>query len=170
MSAEVQTALANEARRNELKNKLSKLRGATEATASLMSRISSVNNDALMQIEGVTNELAALEAGAGPGITADYGSRSRIAQLLDVERFAAKEGSIDYVKANPEASEQDAIVAWDQAALASHPTLPVVLQNGGSLSALYRINLLTGGYIEENSWEAHRQFILNTDRAVLLAL
>lgn len=168
--AEIQTALANEARRGELKQKRSKLMGAIEATASVMVRLSSVNNDALVQMENATAELAALEAGAGPGITADYGARSTIAQMLDTERFAAKEAAIDFVKANPDATEDEAMAVWDAAAMAAHPAFPFVLQSGRAMSELYRANLFARDFITEQDWASHRQFILNTDKAILVSM
>jgi len=170
MTVDVQTALANEARRGELKQKVAKLTGQAEATASLGQRITTINNDTLIQLDNARAELAALEAGAGPGVTADYGQKSIISQLLETERFAAKEAVIDYVKANPECSEDDADGVWEEAALASHPQFPLVLQDGLVFSALYRANLLAGGYIAENSWAAHRQFVLNTPKDVLVKM
>lgn len=167
---EIQTALANEARRQELKQKAAKEQGSVDATASLIQRLSMLNNDAQIALSNTRAELTALEQGAGPGVTADYGPKSTVSQLLETERFAAKEAVVDYVKANPECTEADANVAWETAAVATHPAFPLVLQPGLVFSALYRANLRAAGLIMEDSWEAHRQWILNTPKAVILTL
>jgi hypothetical protein len=159
---DIQTALANEARRQELRSSIAELKGRMDATASAVQRLNSVNSDSQIALTEKQAELAALEAGAGPGITADYGPKSTITQLIEKERFAAKSATIDFVKANPACTEADAAAAWNQAALASHPEFASVIQDGMIMSALYRGNMVAAGLITENTWEAHRQFILNT--------
>lgn len=164
---DVQTALANEARRQELRQKIAGLQGSMNATASFVQRLNSVNSDAQISLASAQDELIALEAGAGPGITDDFGPKSIITQLVETERFAAKSATIDYVKANPTCTEADAAQAWDAAALASHPDFTQVIQSGLVMSALYRANLVKANLLAENTWEAHRTLILNTDKATL---
>lgn len=170
ISEEMQIAFANEARRQELRQKAAALRGAVDATASAIQRLNSVNSDTQISLAAALEELTALEAGAGPGITADYGPKSIITQLVESERFAAKSATIDFVKTNPECTEDEAAQAWNEAALASHPEFRHVIQDGLVMSALYRANLVKGGKIPDTTWESHRAFILNTVKSTLESL
>jgi TolA-binding protein len=167
MTTDIQTVFANEARRQELRQKIAGLQGSINATASAVQKLNSVNSDSQISLTEAQSELVALELGAGPGVTADFGPKSIITQMVETERFAAKDATIDYVKANPTCTEADASAAWNAAALASHPDFGKVIQDGMVMSALYRANMLKGGVISEDTWEAHRAFILNTDKAVI---
>lgn len=164
---DIQTALANESRRQELRQRIANLQGSMNATASVVQRLNSVNSDAQISLQASQDELIALESGAGPGVTADYGPKSIITQMVETERFAAKDAVIDYIKANPECSEADAVTAWDTAALASHPEFPQVVQPALVMSALYRANLLKANLIPDDTWESHRAFILNTAKTLI---
>jgi hypothetical protein len=164
---DVQTALANEARRQELRQKIAGLQGSMNATASLVQRLNSVNSDAQISLASAQDELVALEAGAGPGITADYGPKSVITQLVEAERAAAKDAAIDYIKANPTCAEADAATAWNNAALASHTDFPVVIQDAITMSKLYKANLIKANLIPDDTWESYRTFIVNTDKSVI---
>ena len=167
---DVQTALANEARRQELKQQIAGLQGSMNATASAVQKLNSVNSDNAIALAHAQAELSALDQGAGPGITADFGPKSTVTQLIEVERFAAKDAVIDYVKANPTCSENDADNAWRAAAMASHPEFPMVIPDGLVMSQLYRANLLKAGLIGEDSWAAHRQWMLNNPKDVIESL
>ncbi|RYE76623.1 MAG: hypothetical protein EOO80_12620 [Oxalobacteraceae bacterium] len=166
-TTDVQTALANEARRGELRQKIARLQGAMGATASAVQRLSSVNSDNAMILADSQAELAALEAGSGPGITEDYGPKSTVTRMIERERWAAKSAVIDFVKANPACSEEDAAEQWRMAALASHPDFLAVMQDALVMSQLYRANLLAAKLITEDTWEAHRQWILNNPKALI---
>jgi hypothetical protein len=95
------------------------------------------------------------------------GYYSSVDQLLRAERFAGKAASVDYIKANPACAEADAIAAWDAAGLAA-TGLPVLLQDTANLAAVYRVNLVAGGYIAEPTWEAQRAWIVATDKTIIL--
>lgn len=166
-TTDVQTALANEARRQELRQKIAGLQGSMNATASLVQRLNSVNSDAQISLSSAQDELVALEAGAGPGITADYGPKSIITQLVETERFAAKSAAIDYIKANPTCTEDEAAQAWNEAALASHTDFVFVIQDAIIMSKVYRANLLKANLIPDDTWESYRTFIVNTDKSVI---
>lgn len=165
---DIQTALANEARRQELKTKAATLRGSMMATAQAVSRLSTLNSDAERQLTAVVGELTALEAGAGPGITADFGTKSSVTQFLETERLAAKEASIDFVKANPACTEAETADVWDEAAIAAHPEVPYAAQGGLAMGRLYQINLFVAGLTAEASWDAQRAWILQTPRELIL--
>lgn len=167
MFTDDQRNFANEARRGELRIKAAGLKSTMDATSSIAQRLNSMNSDTLVALQAVQSELAALEAGAGPGITADYGPKSIITQMVESERFAAKDAVIDYVKANPDCTEEDAAQAWDAAAIASHPDFPQVIQGALVMSALYRANLLRARIITEDTWAAHRTFIINTAKSTI---
>lgn len=166
--AEIQAALANEARKQEVRLRISNLKGTLDTTASLINRLSSINGDNSIMLTQLQTQLLALEEGSGPGLTEEFGSKSTVTRLLEEEREAAKEASIDFVKANPTCSEIDTADAWDAAALAAHPTLPVVLQPGLAFGLLYRVNLRGLGIIEDDTWEAQRAWILATSKDLIM--
>ena len=89
----------------------------------------------------------------------EVGYYSSVDQLLRRERFAGKRASLEHVHANPEASEKEAIKAWETAALAE-TGLTVLLQDPAALGALYRANLKAAGAITDATWEAQRAWIL----------
>jgi hypothetical protein len=112
--------------------------------------------------------IAGLQASNAQQITAvvanlqgsdEVGYYSSVDQLLRRERFAGKRASLDHVHANPEASEKEAIKAWETAALAE-TGLSVLLQDPAALGALYRANLLAAGAVSDTTWEAQRAWIL----------
>lgn len=169
-TTDVQAALANEARRGELRQKIARLQGSMAATASAVQKLSSVNSDNAIVLADAQGELSALEAGAGPGITDNFGPKSIVTQLIEQERFAAKSAVIDFVQANPACSEEEAAEQWRAAALASHPDFPDVIQDALVMSRLYRANLLKAALITDDSWEAHRQWILTNPKALIESL
>jgi hypothetical protein len=134
-----------------------------------MQKLTSVNNDNAILLAEAQAELAAIEAGAGPGITADYGPKSIVTQLVETERAAAKSAAIDFIKANPQCTEADAVQAWEAAALASHSNFQYVLQSGMAMLELYRANMLAANIITDNTWEAQRAWVIATDKATILA-
>lgn len=164
MSLDTQTILANEARRTELRLKIYGLKGQMQASSVAMEKINSINNDALISYNNANLELAALEIGMGPGITSDFGSKSPITQLLEVERAAAKSACIDHVKGNPTSTEAEVAEAWDLAALASHPDIPYVLQPGLAMGRLFQIRLKLLGVIPNADWVSQRAWILATPK------
>ena len=112
--------------------------------------------------------IAGLQASTAQQITAvvaslqgsdEVGYYSSVDQLLRRERFAGKRASLEHVHANPEATEKEAIKAWETAALAE-TGLSVLLQDPAALGALYRANLKAAGAIVDATWEAQRAWIL----------
>ena len=112
--------------------------------------------------------IAGLQASTAQQITAvvanlqgsdEVGYYSSVDQLLRRERFAGKRASLEHVHANPEASEKEAIKAWETAALAE-TGLSVLLQDPAALGALYRANLKASGAVADTTWEAQRAWIL----------
>ena len=89
----------------------------------------------------------------------EVGYYSSVDQLLRRERFAGKRASLEHVHANPEASEKEAIKAWETAAMAE-TGLTVLLQDPAALGALYRSNLKASGAVADTTWEAQRAWIL----------
>ena len=89
----------------------------------------------------------------------EVGYYSSVDQLLRRERFAGKRASLEHVHANPEATEKEAIKAWETAALAE-TGLSALLQDPAALGALYRANLKASGAVLDTTWEAQRAWIL----------
>jgi hypothetical protein len=162
--------MANEARRQELRQKVAGLKGTIDATASAIQKLNSVNSDNQILLTEAQSELASLEAGAGPGITDDFGPKSVITQLVESERLAAKSAAIDFIKANPACTEDEAATAWNDAALASHPDFTTVIQDAITLSKVYKANLLKANMITDDTWESYRTFILNTDKTTIMTM
>lgn len=89
MDATVQTALANEARRNELRCKVAQLQGEVTTGANLATTISSTVGDAQRRLDAAKASLAALESGAGPGLTDDFGYKTdHLAAFIDAAAAA----------------------------------------------------------------------------------
>jgi ankyrin repeat protein len=169
--SDVQIALTNEARRTELKTKLAGLQGAMDATASVVSRLSMLNNDTAIQFNAAQAELAALEVGAGPGITADFGPKSVITQFLETEREVAKAACVAYIKANPSCTESAAATAWDQAAAANNAsTINMSVQSGLAMGRLYARNLAAQGLAPDSTWGSFRAWVIATPTDVIMAV
>lgn len=170
-TSDIQTVFANEARRTGLKTKLAGLQGAMDATASVVSRLSMLNNDTAIQFSAAQAELTALEADAGPGITADFGPKSIVTQFLESEREAAKIAAISYIKANPNCSETDAAAAWDAAATAHNvSTINMPTCSGLAMGKLYALNLCSQGLTTDATWESFRAWVIVTPTADILAV
>lgn len=169
MDAITANTLANEARRQEVRAKTARLEGEVSALAIQAQALSSANGDALRRLERARAELVALEAGAGPGLSADFGAYSAIDQILRTERFAGKGASIDAIKANPQISQADAEAAWVAAALAATAMDQVMVQPG-HYGAIYRQQLHAAGRIHEATWEAQRAWIVATDKDEIMGI
>lgn len=169
-TTDIQTALANDARRSELRQKIASLRGGVDATASLLQRISSLNTDQQLQLQDAVNTLASFEAGAGPGVTDDFGPKSSVTQMIEAERYAGMAAVITFIKSNPSCTVDDAAPQWSAAALASHPTFPLLIQDGHVMATLYQANLVSAGAITENSWAAFRDWVAATPTDTIMAM
>jgi hypothetical protein len=167
--AEIQTALANEARRTELRLRIANLMGGMDATSAAVQRLSSLNSDATRSLSDAQSMLTALEAGAGPGVTADFGEKSKITQFQEAERESAKNVCIEFIKANPKCSEVEAAAAWDKGASASSQ-LGIVTQTGLGMGRLYRYNLHAAGLIQADAWEEFRGWVVATPASAILGM
>lgn len=166
---EIQEVLSNEARRQELRLRISSLQGSVNAINQLVSRELNETTEKSIQINTARAALVLLETGAGVGITADFGPKSIVTQLLENERMVAKAAVIDFIKANANCTELEASNAWDLAAAASHASVPLPLQNGAAMGMLYRQNLFAALLIPASTWEAQRAWIIATPKAVIMA-
>lgn len=164
-----QSALANEVRRQSAALQVHGLRGQMQALASAAQVISSLSQDAAKSYAAANQEMAALQLGAGPGLTGEFGPYSAIDQLLRKERFAGKSASIDAIQANPEISQADAEVAWVVAARAA-TGLERLGVEPGFYGAIYRKQLHAAGRIAEPTWEAQRAWIVATDKAEIMGI
>lgn len=169
MTVDVTTALANEARRQELKLKVGGLKASKDSINALVLDLQAklVNLD--MQVAPVQQELTALEQGAGPGITADFGQKSIVTQLLEAERDAAKSAVIDLIKSDTTTTEAQAAAAWNIAAAATHSYLPMAVQDGLAMGRLYQLNLYTKHLISTPTWEDQKAWIITTDKSVIMS-
>lgn len=157
--SDIQHALANESRRQELRQKAAQLRGGLSATSSVMQRLTSINNDQLVELQRVTETLAAFESGSAPGVTEDFGSKSNTTRLLENEREAGNAAVALLCVSSPACTEDEAMQVWVEAAIASHAGFDHVLHDPVSLVMMYRNNLIADGLITENSWAAQRDWL-----------
>jgi hypothetical protein len=163
------SALANERRYQELKRKEGRLLGQIDAAGQVSSAADNVSRSAAESLRGLRDEITALEQGAGPGLAEDFGPYSTVEQAMRTERFTGKGACIDFVKANPECTEADAVQAYTTAALAARPSeRQYLLQSVEGLLHEYRLNALGLGLILEDTWEEFRAYIVATSKDTLM--
>ena len=163
----IQTALANEARRQAAQTKVASLQASVATQGSLAQILSSQNGDTIRQLQAAQAELAAILAGAGAGLTSDFGAYSSVDQLLRIERFAGKSASVDFIKTNPTCAEADAITAWTTAALAATGLAALVVP-AENYATLYRTRLKSAGSVPDTTWESQRAWIVATDKNTIM--
>lgn len=167
----VADAFANEFRRGELQKKVASLTGQMDAIADVARTVSAASTAAERSLADARSRLLAFEQGAGPGTGSDVGAYSTTDQAMRTERFTGKAAAVDYVKANPAATEDAATAAYRTAALAARPSdRQWLIQDPLALRQEYAANLVAAGYIPDASWESWRAWLLATDREVILGL
>ena len=124
------------------------------ALAGLSTLQSTLNRD-------LRDTVAALQGSDSVGIY------SSVDQLLRLERFAGKEASVDYVKANPECGEAEATAAWEAAGIAA-THLPALVVPAENYAALYRANLTAMGLTPDATYESQRAWIIATPKSVIM--
>jgi hypothetical protein len=159
---EIKQAFTNEARRRELQVKIATLQGELNATASIQKQISSVNVDAGMMLSDLQAQLSALNAGAGMGMTADFGEKTLLTQLLESERKAGAQAVIELIKTNEHATEDEAIAAWEKAA-AKATGAELCVQRGRVISLAYRARLAQKRIIVSESWSDFAKWVFETN-------
>lgn len=165
---DIQTALANEARRVSLTAQAAQLQGVLDTVNTISTNINSIKYNAQQQKSAVDASLVSITSSTGPGITADFGPKSVIDQFLDAERYAAKSATIDFIKANPTCTEQEAANIWNTAAIASHPEFIYAVQEGLVMGKLYQVNLTSRLFISSPTWENQRTWITATAKDVIM--
>jgi hypothetical protein len=159
---DIQTVMANEARRRELQIKIAGLKGELNATSSLQKNISAVNADASIMLSDLQAQLDALNAGAGAGVTADFGEKTELTQQLEVERKAGAKAVIALIKTNEKTTEDEAIEAWEAAA-AKATGMELCAQRGRVISLTYRQRLAKEGAIASVDWSDFAEWISTTN-------
>ena len=163
LTDEQRSALANETRIKALQLKIARHESAAAVTASLAKIISTQNNDYTQRILSAQQELNGLLLGSGPGITAEYGSRSVVDNAASEERSAGQAAVIGALKENPELTLEDILPIWTTAALSTRPAdRQWLLNSPQGLLNEYMSNLLEAGQIPEATFEAFRQWIVDT--------
>jgi hypothetical protein len=171
MDLATQTYLTNDARRQELRIKIAKLKGEMIASSSLSQSIASLNNDAQTALSAAQSELATLEAGGGPGATSDFGPYSTTDQALQNERTTGKSALIDYIKLNTACLEADAIAQWKTAALKGRPVdRQWLLHDPQALRYEYSANLVALKYVVDNTWASFRAWVVATAKTDIMGL
>jgi hypothetical protein len=140
---------------------------ATLDAANLALTNSQIQNN-LLQVAAVNAQKTydtAMAAGLTAGTVGDY---SIIDQLLQTERSAGKNASIDYVKLNPACTETDATTAWSTAALAA-TQLSFLIVPVENYALLYRTNLFNMGLVTDTTWESERAWIVGTAKDLIMS-
>jgi hypothetical protein len=126
--------------------------------------------DAKARLDEVTLELTAATT-AALGVTDDFGQYSLIDQVLRTERFAGKDAAIDFIKANPGCTVEEAVAIYNQAALAARPAdQQFVVQNAQALFLQYAHNAVALALIPDASWESFRALVVNLSKQTLMDL
>lgn len=146
----------------DLINSLANLNGQKEALAMAKGLVDGVAASlALGQIEAsqkIAGVVAQLQGVAGYRVTSDTDER------LLAERLAGQSAAIDYIKANPECTVEDAIAAWVVAAKTVRPDRTLLLQDPAGILEEYQGNMGMG------SWEEFRAAVVETEKSVLMNL
>lgn len=163
-------ALANEARRQEIRGKVQRLRGAAEQVGTFARDLSTTSGDIARRLASAEAELAAFESGAGPGITDSFGMRTTVDNFATEERTIGQAAAIDFIKANPECSTEEAVAAWTAGVAAWLPEGQPPTHSPEGLLQLYTRNLVAWGKIPEPTWDAFRGVVIATPKDDLLNL
>lgn len=141
-----------------LKGKAEGLKAAKAELDSASARLGTLQAITAQEIQATVDALQGLDS---------VGYYSSIDLVLRTERFAGKSASVDFIKANPACTEQEALDAWAAAGLAA-TGLPGLIQDHALLGALYRTNLAAQGYTPDATWESQRAWIVATPKAVIM--
>jgi hypothetical protein len=170
MDQNTMNIIANEARRQELRAKVAALKAEAGAFAVVAQILSSTNGDAIRRLNQTQNELAALEAGAGPGVTDNFGMRTSVDNFATEERTVGQGAAVDFIQANPECSEAEAVAAWLDGVAAWLPEGQLPTHSPQGLLNLYIRNLMAWGKLGEPTWDSFRAFVAITPKDVLLGM
>jgi hypothetical protein len=125
----------------------------------------------------VRSVILGMSGAADGSIIEGYGKYSGLEQEAREERFAGKGAAIDFIVANPECTEEEAILAYSTAALAARPSdRQYILLNPASLLKEYRKNavVLSGeGKLPmtvTDTWESFRTFLLLMPKEALMGM
>jgi hypothetical protein len=96
------------------------------------------------------------------------GAYSSIDQALQKERFAGKAAVIDFLKANPGATEDQAVAAWTPAAIAA-TGLPACIVPPANYLDLFTSDLHNQGLIPDLTWGSLVAWVVATDKETIMA-
>jgi hypothetical protein len=164
-------ALADDSRKQTLRQKVAKLQGEVLACSSLMQAVNGVSTDAQAQLSLAQTQLSSLETTSGDGVTDTFGPLSTTDQALRSERYSGKAALVDYVKAHPSCAESDALAAYRTAALAARPAdQQWLIQDITGLRQQYSFNLVAAKLISDTTWASFAAWIVATPKDTILGL
>lgn len=171
LTTEQQAALANERRWQELKRKESKLLGLLDGMDRARTSLISQGSEASSELIATRAKINEFEAGFGEGLADDFGAYSDLEQAMRAERFAGKQATLEYVKANTTCTEEDATIAYTTAALTARPAdKQYLIQTPHSLFLEYAYTAMKAGLIPDTTWESFRNFVVVTPADVLMGM
>ena len=125
-----------------------------------------VAHQALTEAEAV---LTQAQADLAAQVTAgSAGAYSSVDLMLQRERFAGKSAAIDWIKANPTGTEDQAVAAWTPAAIAA-TGLPAPIVPPGNYLDLFTADLAGQGLITEQTFAALAAWVVATDKNTIMA-
>ena len=150
----------------DLTTSLALLNGRKEAFLAIRGHLNSLSSTLEANLSANAQEIAtavsALQGIAGVRQT------SSVDDYCLNERTIGQGAAIDFIKANPECSEEEALSAWLEAVTAA---IPVVTHDPKGLLKLYVGNMAgqmaTPG---DTAWEAFRAFVGMTDKSKLMGM
>jgi hypothetical protein len=163
-------ALAAEVRKTDAQKAFLRAQERYDAVNELYKLLVIRQADAKRGLDTATTDLTTATTSA-PGLTDDFGQFSSVDQALRTERFAGKSAVIDYIKAFPNCTIEEAAAAYSEAALATRPEgQKVLLQNPQALFGFYASTAKTMAIIPDASWESFRAMVYNLAKEMLMGM
>jgi hypothetical protein len=155
-----------EAAKRDAEKKLEKAQAKVNITAEVAAFVAAANSKARTELQSAQQALGAITE---QGLTDNIGPYSTLEQAMRAERFAGKNGAVEFVKANPECSEAEAIAAYEAAAITARPAdRQYLVLSAASLLLEYRRNAVALGATQEDTWEDFRTFLVATPLETLI--
>ena len=100
-------------------------------------------------------------------VAGQAGAYSSVDLMLQKERAAGKSAVIDFIKANPTCTEDQAVAAWTPAALAA-TGLPTPIVPPGNYLDLFTADLLSQGLIPDQTFASLVAWVVATPKATIM--
>ena len=163
----MQNAVAKERLLRDAEIKKARARGRLNAFEDSIAALATMLTTAQSAFNAARIDLDSVQGDTGSVVTDGFGPYSIVDTLLRQERFAGKSAAVDFIKANPTCTEEEAEETWAVAAklATGRDTLMVPVHR---YSVLYQENLFAAGYTTEASYETQRAWIIATPKETIM--